>query len=320
MSKKKLLQTPSQTVGPFFAYGLTPEQYNYRLASVATPELADDDTQGSRIRIEGRVFDGNGDTIPDAMIEIWQADHQGRYAHPADSRRPNSSFSGFGRTGTGTDASHRFWFHTIKPGRIDDQQAPHVNVIVWLVFVFVLYFICPGGDIMQVATEREVVKRLYCVNSVAALFMNMGLVKVFYVSLSSLQGEQRHKLPAQQSMVCQPGVTRVLRSLCILSKGWTHCVFVLYTGVHGMRYWHDSFANKEWPWDLEKSHKLRFALDACDSVSYHILSGRVLVLLLCHIHRRLHFCHASKTYQLQLRRQSSGWQTSRMKKLCNSDS
>jgi protocatechuate 3,4-dioxygenase alpha subunit len=132
MSKKKLLQTPSQTVGPFFAYGLTPEQYNYRLASVATPELADDDTQGSRIRIEGRVFDGNGDTIPDAMIEIWQADHQGRYAHPADSRRPNSSFSGFGRTGTGTDASHRFWFHTIKPGRIDDQQAPHVNVIVFM--------------------------------------------------------------------------------------------------------------------------------------------------------------------------------------------
>lgn len=132
MAGEKLLQTPSQTVGPFFAYALTPEQYNYRLDSVATPELADDDTEGTRIRIEGRVFDGNGDTVPDAMIEIWQADHQGRYAHPADPRRPNSGFSGFGRTGTGTDASHRFWFHTIKPGRIDDQQAPHVNVIVFM--------------------------------------------------------------------------------------------------------------------------------------------------------------------------------------------
>ena len=132
MSVKKLVQTPSQTVGPFFAYGLAPEQYNYPLSSVATAELADDDTEGERIRIEGQVYDGKGELVPDAMLEIWQADHQGRYAHPADPRRSNSGFRGFGRTGTGTDAQNRFWFHTIKPGAIDGDQAPHINVIVFM--------------------------------------------------------------------------------------------------------------------------------------------------------------------------------------------
>ena len=125
-------QTPSQTVGPFFAYGLTPEQYGYPLASVATPELADDDTVGERIRIEGRIIDGGGEAIPDAMVEIWQADDQGRYAHPADPRGSNASFAGFGRAGTGTDRKHRYWFHTVKPGSVDGVQAPHVNVIVFM--------------------------------------------------------------------------------------------------------------------------------------------------------------------------------------------
>jgi protocatechuate 3,4-dioxygenase alpha subunit len=66
------------------------------------------------------------------MIEIWQADGEGRYAHPADQRGSNVRFKGFGRCGTGTDPEHRFVFETIKPGPIGDGQAPHVNVIVFM--------------------------------------------------------------------------------------------------------------------------------------------------------------------------------------------
>jgi protocatechuate 3,4-dioxygenase, alpha subunit len=130
MTKRR--QTPSQTVGPFFAFGLTPEQYGYEFASIAGGSLVEGETPGQRICIEGRVFDGQGEAIPDAMIEIWQADEQGRYAHPADPRGSNVGFKGFGRTGTGTDAEARFIFDTIKPGSVDGEQAPHINVVVFM--------------------------------------------------------------------------------------------------------------------------------------------------------------------------------------------
>ena len=128
----RLGQTPSQTVGPFFAYGLTPQQYGNPFRSLAGPTLADEDTPGERIRIVGRVLDGDGVPVPDAMIEIWQADAEGRYAHPADPRASNVRFTGFGRCGTGTDPENRFIFDTIKPGPIGDGQAPHVNVVVFM--------------------------------------------------------------------------------------------------------------------------------------------------------------------------------------------
>ena len=127
-----LKQTPSQTVGPFFAYGLTPEQYGYPFRSLAGPVLVDSDTPGERIRIWGRVFDAECRPIPDAIIEIWQADAEGRYLHPADRRGSNAAFSGFGRQGTGTDPENRFLFETIKPGPIGDGQAPHVTLIVFM--------------------------------------------------------------------------------------------------------------------------------------------------------------------------------------------
>ena len=128
----KLKQTPSQTVGPYFAYGLVPQQYSYGdvLKGIASGAMAAADVPGDRIRIEGQVFDGEGKTIGDAMIEIWQADHLGRYAHPADTRGSNSSFKGFGRFGTGTEADNKFLFDTIKPGSVDGVQAPHISVIV----------------------------------------------------------------------------------------------------------------------------------------------------------------------------------------------
>ena len=129
---KPLGISPSQTVGPFFAYCLTPQAYGY--AEVVTSDLVTEDAAGDRIRIEGRVFDGDGQPVPDAMVEIWQADGQGRYAHSADRRAlPNARFKGFGRSGT--DAEGRYRFTTIKPGQVPGPnggtQAPHVNVNVF---------------------------------------------------------------------------------------------------------------------------------------------------------------------------------------------
>jgi protocatechuate 3,4-dioxygenase alpha subunit len=128
-----LKQTPSQTIGPYFAFGLTSEQYGYQLDQLATGNVtaAAPDVNGERIKIIGRVFDSDGSPVDDALVEIWQADAQGRYAHPTDPRPTNSSFKGFGRFGTGTDPDNRFIFQTIKPGRVDDNQAPHINVCLF---------------------------------------------------------------------------------------------------------------------------------------------------------------------------------------------
>ena len=124
--------TPSQTVGPYFAYGLTPGgKYDWK--DTFGTDLVTPDASGERIRIEGRVLDGDGLPINDCMIEIWQADAQGRYASPADPRRPNAAFRGFGRAGT--DAEGRYGFDTIKPGPVPGlegkMQAPHVVLAVF---------------------------------------------------------------------------------------------------------------------------------------------------------------------------------------------
>ena len=125
--------TPSQTVGPFFAYGLTPTgQYDWNDAF--TNNLVTADTSGERIRIEGRVFDGDGKAVPDCMLEIWQADASGNFADPKDKRAlPNSSFRGFGRCGT--DPNGDYAFDTIKPGQVADPdgkpQAPHILLAIF---------------------------------------------------------------------------------------------------------------------------------------------------------------------------------------------
>src|SRR4030081_2774322 len=92
--------TPSQTVGPFFAYGLT-SNGKYDWNDAFTNNLVTPDASGEPVRVEGRVFDGDGAPVPDAMLEIWQADAQGRFADPQDKRAiPNAAFRGFGRWGT----------------------------------------------------------------------------------------------------------------------------------------------------------------------------------------------------------------------------
>lgn len=124
--------TPSQTVGPFFAFGLTPKDYDWNEAignNLVTP-----DASGERIRIEGRIIDGDGQGINDSLVEIWQADSAGRYAHPADRRAlPNASFKGFGRCDT--DKNGGYSFETVKPGAVPGPngaaQAPHIGVIVF---------------------------------------------------------------------------------------------------------------------------------------------------------------------------------------------
>lgn len=125
--------TPSQTVGPFFKYGLTPNG-EYAWNDAFTNSTLTPDVIGDRIRIEGRVFDGDGVAVPDVMLEIWQADAQGRFADPQDKRAlPNASFRGFARCGT--DADGKYSFDTIKPGPVPDPdgkpQAPHIVVAVF---------------------------------------------------------------------------------------------------------------------------------------------------------------------------------------------
>jgi protocatechuate 3,4-dioxygenase alpha subunit len=121
--------TPSQTVGPFFAYGLTARQYGYSDNQIADGVLVGEATPGERITITGHVYDGAGAPIPDALVEIWQADASGRYPGRGTT---NVDFSGFGRQGTGADAQSRFTFLTVKPGKVDGRQAPHVTFVVFM--------------------------------------------------------------------------------------------------------------------------------------------------------------------------------------------
>jgi protocatechuate 3,4-dioxygenase, alpha subunit len=127
-------ETPSQTVGPYFAIGLTQQIYGRR--QIATQSLCNADTPGDHIKLVGRVFDGAGAPVEDAMIEIWQADADGRYAHPRDQRpgaRRDPKFRGFGRAGTNPQGE--FFFETVKPGAVpgpgNSLQAPHLNLIVF---------------------------------------------------------------------------------------------------------------------------------------------------------------------------------------------
>lgn len=122
-------QTPSQTVGPYFAYGLTATQYGYDFDQPFDAVLALDNAAGQRIRLEGRVIDGDGNPINDALVEISQPDGNGRYPQTPDEARA-LGFRAFGRVGTGTTEGNRFVFHTVKPGAEAPGEAPHINVIV----------------------------------------------------------------------------------------------------------------------------------------------------------------------------------------------
>ncbi|HEX3089264.1 MAG TPA: protocatechuate 3,4-dioxygenase subunit alpha [Ilumatobacteraceae bacterium] len=127
MSDAARAQTPSQTVGPYFTMRLSGEGDNV----LTTP-----DSIGQRIRIEGRVLDGDRNHIEDALIELWQADGAGRYHHPADDRTDiplDPAFVGFGRCASDFKTG-AYSFLTIKPGPVPHpnggMQAPHVSVTI----------------------------------------------------------------------------------------------------------------------------------------------------------------------------------------------
>lgn len=146
-------QTPWQTVGPFFHYGLPWKggadliagegKLGARLDLIpdghyllGPGEAGRPPPEGDAIEIFGSVLDGDGQPIPDAMIEIWQANAQGRYASDADLREElalDPNFIGFGRSSTGVDGSFRF--RTLKPGRVpgpgNSLQAPHIALGVF---------------------------------------------------------------------------------------------------------------------------------------------------------------------------------------------
>lgn len=128
-------QTPSQTVGPFYALGLNAREEGYEFTNLVGPSTVVPGTTGERIRVTGRILDGEGEPVSDALVELWQADARGRYRHPLDddeSRDSEAAFRGFARSGTGASKDHSFALHTIKPGATSDGQAPHLTLIVFM--------------------------------------------------------------------------------------------------------------------------------------------------------------------------------------------
>jgi protocatechuate 3,4-dioxygenase, alpha subunit len=117
--------TPSQTVGPFLSIVL-PWPDGADAVAPGTPGL---------LTITGRLTDGAGDPVPDGLVEVWQADPDGRFNHPDDPRGASAydGFRGFGRCPT--DADGAFFFHTLKPGALPDglggTEAPHLDVSIF---------------------------------------------------------------------------------------------------------------------------------------------------------------------------------------------
>jgi protocatechuate 3,4-dioxygenase alpha subunit len=145
----KLTETASQTVGPFFQIGLSPH-YRTELAGPAVP--------GERVEVEGTILDGDGNPVPDAVLETWQANQRGEYSSGGDFRNAPAQgrFHGFGRIPT--DENGHFRFTTIKPGPVPGPggraQAPHLTISVFmrgllLRLVTRMYF--PGEE----ANERD---------------------------------------------------------------------------------------------------------------------------------------------------------------------
>jgi protocatechuate 3,4-dioxygenase alpha subunit len=122
-----LVTTTSQTVGPFFKIGL--EWLN-------RDNLVGEGVSGERVTIQGRIFDGHGVPVPDAVLEIWQANAHGKYDHPEDTQNKplEAGFKGYGRVPASVDGVFRFV--TIKPGPVPGpqgkEQAPHLAISIFM--------------------------------------------------------------------------------------------------------------------------------------------------------------------------------------------
>lgn len=136
--KNYLPETASQTAGPYVHIGLAPDAAGFHIFEKNFgPVLVNDQTEGERITLEGRVIDGSGTPVRDVMLELWQANAAGRYSHPDDRQQAKAldpAFRGWGRSCSDFDSG--VWrFETIKPGAVVGRDgrimAPHVNL--WIV-------------------------------------------------------------------------------------------------------------------------------------------------------------------------------------------
>ena len=126
MVDNRLKQTPSQTIGPFFGFGLTPKEYSYGFSELVSGKMRSADLAGEPVIIRGRVIDGENTAINDAMVEFWQADPNGYH-----NTKIREGLFGYGRSGTGISEKQEFYFETYKPGSIGTGYAPHVDIIVF---------------------------------------------------------------------------------------------------------------------------------------------------------------------------------------------
>lgn len=130
-----LKETPSQTAGPYVHIGLAPGAAGFDIYREELGwDIAGPHAKGERIRVEGIVIDGTGSPIKDVLLEAWQANAEGIYAHPEHNGEVEEGFRGWGRVIT--DFKTGEWaFDTVKPGpvmgRNGQMMAPHINL--WLV-------------------------------------------------------------------------------------------------------------------------------------------------------------------------------------------
>ena len=130
-----LKETPSQTAGPYVHIGLAPKAAGFDIFKQELGwDIAGPNAKGERIRVEGCVYDGTGAPVKDVLLEAWQANAAGHYAHPEDGRKVEDGFRGWGRVITDFDTG--LWgFDTVKPGHTSGRngtiQAPHINL--WIV-------------------------------------------------------------------------------------------------------------------------------------------------------------------------------------------
>lgn len=125
-----LRETASQTAGPYVHIGLALEIAGFKSRDDEIWEdIAKQGAEGEHIELVGAVYDGNGELVRDALVELWQADSSGSYNKEFDNKKP---FCGFGRSACATDGDYHF--QTIKPGKVDfdgKEMAPHVNIAVF---------------------------------------------------------------------------------------------------------------------------------------------------------------------------------------------
>ena len=132
---KYLKETPSQTAGPYVHIGLAPGAAGFDIYREELGwDIAGPNAAGARIRVEGVVIDGTGAPVKDVLLEAWQANAQGVYAHPESAGEVEEGFRGWGRVITDF-ATGEWGFDTVKPGptpgRHGQMQAPHINL--WIV-------------------------------------------------------------------------------------------------------------------------------------------------------------------------------------------